>query len=938
MTIRVSKTSTILFKIFFVFPVIFFLLSGSLIVPKVSADLGKSIAFPTGVIPADHHTIYLVNPGDCLWAIFISLNRERAQWPEFLNANRHFSNPDRIFPGDQVVIPDGWIKTANESGRPAVVISAQKTVNPPVLNLTDRPHPRPSTDSLTENFSTPAYAEISPSSPAPFDELTDSNSQSFAKYWPDYFLSIVLVVVAFFLAMKRNSLFRTQWIIAGLGVFLGLRYLHWRAAYTFNAQDSWSISISMILYLAEVYGFLSVLLFYVQVGRPTDRSATPPNDAALPLVDIFITTYNETPDLLYRTLVGCTSMDYPADRKIIYVLDDGNREEVRRLTERLGCRYIARTTHPDAKAGNLNHAFTQSSGEFVMVLDCDHIPVRTFLKETIGFFKEPDVAFVQTPHYFYNPDTFQRNLRLEREIVNEQDLFFYIIQPGRDGFNSSFFAGSGGLFRRSALQSIGGFQVLTLTEDLHTSMVLHAKGFRSVYLNKILAAGLAPESYRSYLKQRQRWTRGGIQVFLMDNPLWKPGLTFMQRIHYFGSIFYFFHGWPRLVYLSAPLAYLLFQYSPLVAPLPVLMNYFLPYYITSLMAFNRISRGFRNPFWSDVYETAMCFFISWTVLETIFMPKKSQFHVTPKGEQFEKSSLDWTYVMPHILLGAVLLVGLGFGGYRLWWHGFNFNATLLSAIWTVYNLVILVAAIVVARERPQKRSSPRLFRQIDCELRFGDRTISGKTADLSETGLSMNLNRSVLLPPMVHVRLISDFGETTEIKGEVIRNDSPSSETGDGSGVGIRFLNVNDAQHQSLIRQMYSSPTSWERIPRPVSSTWGSFVNIATSSVRAFIKEKVLRRFSTRVRNQWPCELVAGPRVFKGVTENISNTGISVRLTTEDVLSKEVIIRLYHEGRLVFSVRGEIIRHTKTQGQDTVYGIRFLERKDLELAFLTSTG
>ena len=768
------------------------------------------------------------------------------------------------------------------------------------------------------------------------EELAGFESQSFVGSWADYALSIVLIGLAILLIKKRTPLFQAKWAMAALSVFLGLRYLYWRGVYTLNTEDAWSTSISLILYFAEGYGFLSVLLFYVQVARPTDRSAPPPNEAALPAVDIFVTTVNESPDLLYRTLVGCAAMDYPADRKAIYVLDDGQRDEVKRLAERLGCRYVTRATHEHAKAGNLNHALTQSSGEFVMVLDCDHIPVRTFLKETIGFFAEPDVAFVQTPHYFYNPDTFQRNLRLEREIVNEQDLFFYIIQPGRDGFNSSFFAGSGGVFRRSALESIGGFQVITLTEDLHTSMVLHAKGHRSVYLNKILAAGLAPESYRSYLKQRQRWTRGGIQVFLLDNPLWKSGLTFMQRINYFSSIFYFFHGWPRLVYLSAPLAYLLFQYSPLVASLPVLMNYFLPYYITSLMAFNRVSRGFRNPFWSDVYETVMCFFISWTTLETIFLPKKTKFEVTPKGERFEKSSLDWSYVMPHILLGTVLVTGLGFGGYRLWGHGFNFNATLLSAVWTVYNLVILVAAIVVARERPQKRSSPRLFRQIACELSFGGRTLAGKTSDVSETGLSMTLSRPVLLPPMVQVRLISDFGETTEIKGEVIRNDSsPSAETGGGSGVGIRFLNVSDAQHQSLIRQMYSSPTSWERVHRPVSGSWRSFTAIATSSVRAFIKEKVLRRFSTRLRKQWACELASGQRIFKGVTENISNTGISVRLLTDEVLSKEVTVRLYHEGREVFSVRGEIVRHTRDKGQGAVYGIRFLERKDLELASLT---
>ena len=336
----------------------------------------------------------------------------------------------------------------------------------------------------------------------------------------DYLLSILLVLSAIFLTRRRTLSGKVRWVVIFLSLFAGIRYLYWREAYTLNREDPVSTVISWIVYGAEIYGLLAVLLFYIQIAKPLHRFSTPPKEEALPQVDVFVTIYNESLDILYKTLVGCVSMDYPSDRLRIYVLDDGHRLEVRKFSEQLGCHYLSRQNNEHAKAGNLNYGLSSSSGEFVAVFDCDHIPVRSFLKEIIGFFKDPEVAFVQTPHFFYNSDTFQRNLRLEREIVNEQDLFFYVIQPGKDRFNSSFFAGSGAVFRRSSLQEIGGFQTKTLTEDLHTSMILHSKGYKSVYLKKILVAGLAPESYRSYLKQRQRWTRGGIQVFLMDNPLW----------------------------------------------------------------------------------------------------------------------------------------------------------------------------------------------------------------------------------------------------------------------------------------------------------------------------------------------------------------------------------------------------------------------------------
>ncbi|MFQ5579901.1 MAG: glycosyltransferase family 2 protein [Nitrospiria bacterium] len=686
------------------------------------------------------------------------------------------------------------------------------------------------------------------------------------------------------------------------------------------------LGISLLLLLAEAYGFLATVLFYVQVAKPTNRTPIRKDESELPSVDIFITIYNESVDILYPTVVGCMAMDYPSDRISVYVLDDGKRQEVQSLAERLGCNYLTRSSNVNAKAGNLNNGLGQSSGDFVVVLDCDHIPVRTFVKDTISFFDDKQVAFVQTPHFFYNPDTFQRNLRLEREIVNEQDLFFYVIQPGRDNYNASFFAGSGGVFRRTALEEIGGFQSLTMTEDLHTSMVLHAKGYRSIYLNKILAAGLSPESYRDYLKQRQRWTRGGIQVLLMDNPLWKRGLSFMQRINYFASIFFFLHGFSRIMYLVAPLSLLLLNVAPLIAPLPMLLGYFLPYYVASTTSSNVISKNFRNPFWGDIYETVMCFFISWTSIETIFTVKKNVFNVTPKGLRVEKSRLDWSHVMPHLFLLALLILGILYGAYQVWFHSLNTDVILWCTAWAAYNVMIVASAIVVARGSLQKRRVPRLARRISCELTYSNRVFKGKTYDLSETGLSMIVDRPVSLPEQVVVCLRSDFGELTKITGRTVRNDLLTAEV---SKICISFVNVSEIQHQGLIRQMYSSPSSWDGVHRSTSNTWDSFRHLAASSFVPLLKQQIIHRFSSRIRRKMACKLVVGERVYEGVTEDISTTGLSVYLETDETLSTEVIVQIFEGGSLVFSILGEIVRLKETKEKGTLCGIRFLESKDL---------
>lgn len=742
----------------------------------------------------------------------------------------------------------------------------------------------------------------------------------------DYALSILFILFALILPKIRMLRFKAKWVAGTLSLILGIRYFYWRGAYTLNTGSRVGLGISLLLLLAEAYGFLATVLFYVQVAKPTNRTPIRKDESELPSVDIFITIYNESVDILYPTVVGCMAMDYPSDRISVYVLDDGKRQEVQSLAERLGCNYLTRSSNVNAKAGNLNNGLGQSSGDFVVVLDCDHIPVRTFVKDTISFFDDKQVAFVQTPHFFYNPDTFQRNLRLEREIVNEQDLFFYVIQPGRDNYNASFFAGSGGVFRRTALEEIGGFQSLTMTEDLHTSMVLHAKGYRSIYLNKILAAGLSPESYRDYLKQRQRWTRGGIQVLLMDNPLWKRGLSFMQRINYFASIFFFLHGFSRIMYLVAPLSLLLLNVAPLIAPLPMLLGYFLPYYVASTTSSNVISKNFRNPFWGDIYETVMCFFISWTSIETIFTVKKNVFNVTPKGLRVEKSRLDWSHVMPHLFLLALLILGILYGAYQVWFHSLNTDVILWCTAWAAYNVMIVASAIVVARGSLQKRRVPRLARRISCELTYSNRVFKGKTYDLSETGLSMIVDRPVSLPEQVVVCLRSDFGELTKITGRTVRNDLLTAEV---SKICISFVNVSEIQHQGLIRQMYSSPSSWDGVHRSTSNTWDSFRHLAASSFVPLLKQQIIHRFSSRIRRKMACKLVVGERVYEGVTEDISTTGLSVYLETDETLSTEVIVQIFEGGSLVFSILGEIVRLKETKEKGTLCGIRFLESKDL---------
>ncbi|MEO8629005.1 MAG: cellulose synthase catalytic subunit, partial [Betaproteobacteria bacterium] len=237
-------------------------------------------------------------------------------------------------------------------------------------------------------------------------------------------------------------------------VVVAVWYLAWRPS-TFNPQ---AMTFSVILYAAEVFGFVSSLMHIMMVWRLTVREAPV---APLGLtVDVFVTTYNEPVAMLRRTLIAATRMDYPHST---WILDDGNRPEMKALADSLGCRYVARTDNRDAKAGNLNNAMRHSLAEFIAVFDADHAPARDFLRHSLGYFRDANVAFVQTPQDFYNLDSYQHRRTPKRRLVwTEQSLFFRVIQRGKDYWNAAFFCGSCAVLRRRALDEVNGFATGTV--------------------------------------------------------------------------------------------------------------------------------------------------------------------------------------------------------------------------------------------------------------------------------------------------------------------------------------------------------------------------------------------------------------------------------------------------------------------------------------------
>ncbi|MEO7246351.1 MAG: glycosyltransferase, partial [Rubrivivax sp.] len=435
-------------------------------------------------------------------------------------------------------------------------------------------------------------------------------------------------------------------LLVALFVGVGAWYLVWRLG-TFNPAAP---VLSRAIYAAELFGFGSALLHLFMCWRLTEREAPPP--IVLRAVDVFVPTYNESPALVRKTLLAALAMEQPHQ---VWLLDDGRRDEMAALARELGCRYLTRPDNTHAKAGNLNHALQHSSAELVAVFDCDHAPRRDFLTRTLGYFDDARVAFVQTPQDFYNLDSYQhRRGGRSRSVWTEQSLFFRVIQRGKDRWNAAFFCGSCAVVRREALDEIGGFATGTVTEDLHTSIRLHARGWKSVYHAQALAFGVAPESIAPFIGQRVRWGQGAMHVWRLEGILTHKGLSWPQRLNYLASVLTYFDGWQKVVMYLAPVIVLTTGTMPVLTDTRSFLLHFIPYYALTFWVFEEAGRGYGRSLFIEQYNMARFAAFAWATLAWLF--PRMKFRVTAKGGARRGSALRFTapqWVVMALNLGAI---------------------------------------------------------------------------------------------------------------------------------------------------------------------------------------------------------------------------------------------------------------------------------------------
>lgn len=623
--------------------------------------------------------------------------------------------------------------------------------------------------------------------------------------WGQAWFLVAMWVAAMFVRCIPGNM--PTLVLIGLSVLASVRYCWWRATATLELESGWEIFFGSGLLLAEIYTWLVLLLGYIQTAWPLKREPAPlpPDDSCLPTVDIFIPTYNEPLSVVKPTVLAAKGIDWPKEKIRIFILDDGKRPAFRQFAQEAGVEYMIRPNNHHAKAGNLNHALSKTEGEYVAIFDCDHLPTSAFLRQSVGWFlRDPQCAMLQTPHHFFSPDPFERNLSTFRRVPNEGALFYGLIQDANDLWNATFFCGSCAVIKRAPLLQVGGIAVETVTEDAHTALKLHRLGYTTAYINIPLAAGLATESLSSHVGQRIRWARGMAQIFRIDNPFLGKGLNIFQRICYSNAMLHFFYGIPRMVFLTAPLAYLYFEMHLINAAAGTIALYVLPHILQANLANAHIQGAHRHSFWAEVYETVLAWYITLPTTVAMINPAAGTFNVTAKGGLIEKTYFDWTISKPYIILIAVNLVGLLLGPVRLlFWNSYEPGTIALNMIWTFYNLLMLGVAVGVATETRQVRAAHRVSTRLPAKLHLADGSaFACHTQDYSMSGLGLEMDRecAVTMDDKVSVSLWRDDREYS-FAAQVIAIQPGS--------IGIRFEPMPLHREAELVQCTFARSDAW---------------------------------------------------------------------------------------------------------------------------------
>jgi cellulose synthase (UDP-forming) len=405
-----------------------------------------------------------------------------------------------------------------------------------------------------------------------------------------------------------------------------------------------------------------------------------------------LTTYvaGEPYQMIEETLRAMVAVSYPHRT---FLCDEANDPHLKAFCAQLGVVHVYRGENKtNAKAGNINYALRhEAEGEIAVILDPDHVPAPDFLDRVLPYFADPDLGYVQCMQTYGN----QEESFVAKGAAEQTYTFYGPMMMGMNAYGTAQAIGANCTFRRAALDDIGG-HAPGLSEDMHTAMQIHAKGWKSIYVPEQLTRGRVPFNLPAYYKQQLKWSRGTFELLFRVYPKLFRGFTWRQKLHYFLLPLHFLSGLITLLDISVPILSLvlalvpwqmnLIQLAQMVTPLLVLMLVIRQY--SQRWMLEERERGFHllgGILWAGTW------WYSLVGLVYAIFNIKVPYIPTPKEDEFTNA---WKLSLPNILAIGLSVIAIVYG-LRLDWNPYSFAMAGFALI----NIFVLVPAVLTGQQK-----------------------------------------------------------------------------------------------------------------------------------------------------------------------------------------------------------------------------------------------
>jgi cellulose synthase (UDP-forming) len=491
-----------------------------------------------------------------------------------------------------------------------------------------------------------------------------------------------------------------QIILAKIGIINLIIYCLVRITFLcISTFTVFQLTYAIIFFICELFLLVNAFGFFLTIWNVAQNKIkenrnqyipTPFKYKHYPSVAVIVAARHEPFDILENTFTTLKNLNY--SNKTLYFLDDSTDEKYKEEAEKIALKYSAKLYRREyrhgAKAGIINDFLKTIDEKYLAVFDADQNPMPDFLLETISILENNEkIAFIQTPQVYTNIDIGP----VAKGSGMQQAIFYELICEGKNIHNAMFCCGTNVIFRKEALEKVGGFDEDSITEDFSTSLDLHRQGYESYYYNHAVVFGMAPENLVAYFKQQFRWATGTIGIFKKLLKILFKGtkkLTFIQMWEYFLSSTYYFIGWALFILMLSPIINLIFNISAFSGNSIIYFGIFFPYFFISLFLFFLTMKA-RNYTFSQIYKGIILTYISFPVfmISAVYglFTKRMKFTITSKGKH---ADLPFAMLLPYLIMIALSLVAITKGIINLFLlHNYG---TIINMLWVVYHLFILL--------------------------------------------------------------------------------------------------------------------------------------------------------------------------------------------------------------------------------------------------------